>query len=259
MECKVFNKEIFNDFLGKTSDFKMSDLEICPDTGKMEGGKRRKRNSRKMRGGWRPTRAQIRMALWIIIAALFAYVGYTSDKTTLTHGIEMLISGKCTNSSEILFSWFGVGNPVCRIWNSLVATVLLALGGSAGAIAQLVGIAAGLIATPTVSIMAVDRIAGQIEGQVIALIGNEPAAIANGVREEPQAINNEPLPAGLRRRAIANANEANQEDMDAANTLLGLRNADHEHIDGGRSRRRKRRTRKNKRHTRRHKRHSRRH
>ena len=104
--------------------------------------------------------------------------------------------------------------------------------------------------------MTVDSIAGQIERQVIALIGNEPLAVANGVVEEPRAINNEPLPPGLRRRAIAN--DANQEDVDAANILLGMRDADHEHIDGGRSRRRMRRTIRHKKHTRRHKRHSRR-
>lgn len=255
-ECKVFNKEIFNEFLGKVEGFDIHELEVCPDT---TGGKRRRRKSRKMRGGWRPTRAQIRMALWIIIAALFAYVGVTSDKTTLTHGLNMLISGKCTTSSELLFTWFGLGNPVCKIWNSLVAVVLLALGGSAGAIAQLVGIAAGLVAAPTITILAVDGIAARIEGQVIALIGNEPLAIANGPAQEPMAINNDPLPPGLRRRAIANDNVANQEDVDADNILLGMRDAGHEHIDGGRSRRRKRHTRRHKRHTRRHKRHSRRH
>ena len=256
-ECKVFNKKIFDEILGKVEGLDIKELEVCPDT---TGGKRRRKKSRKMRGGWRPTRAQIRMALWIIIGAIFAYIGITSDKTTITHGLDMLIKGKCTNPSELFFTWWGVGNPICKIWNSLVAVVLLALSGSPGAIAQLVGVAAGMVAAPTISIMTVDSIAGQIERQVIALIGNEPLAVANGVVEEPRAINNEPLPPGLRRRAIANANanDANQEDVDAANILLGMRDADHEHIDGGRSRRRMRRTRRHKKHTRRHKRHSRR-
>lgn len=225
MECRTPpNPSAIKNFLSKIEGFDFTAFDTCPDImkGKMDGGKKRRKTRRKMHGGWPPTRAEIRTALWVVISVLFLYVGATADKTAITRGLEMLVTGRCFDLAEIGLGWFGMGNPVCTAWRTLVTVVGYALLGSPTAIAQVAGLVAGAVAAPVLAVGAVDQVAGLIEGRVIGLLGN---------RANLEAIEN--------------------------GRPLAIGNGDHEHQEGGR--RHKRHTRRHKKHTRRHKRHSRRH
>jgi hypothetical protein len=232
MECKTPpDPSAIKNFLSNIEGFDFTAFETCPDIvkGTMDGGKKRRKTRRKMHGGWPPTRAEIRTALWVVISVLFLYVGATADTTAIRRGLEMVLSGRCFDIAEIGLGWFSMGNPVCTAWRTLVTVVGYALLGSPTAIAQVVGLVAGAVATPALAVGAVDQVAGLIEGRVIGLLGNgNQLAIGNGA---PAAIGN------------------------GAPAAIG--NGDHEHQEGGR--RHKRHTRRRKRHTRRHKRHTRRH
>jgi hypothetical protein len=183
LQCKTPpNPSDVKNFLSKIEGFDFDIFETCPDIvkGTMDGGKKRRRTRRKMHGGWPPSRAEIRTSLWVVIAVLVLYVGATADSTTIRSGLQLLVSGQCFNLAEIGLGWFGLGNPICTAWRSLVTVVGYALLGNPAAIAQIVGIVAGGVAAPVLAVGAIDQVAGLIEGQVIARLGNGPPAIENG-------------------------------------------------------------------------------
>jgi hypothetical protein len=179
MECKTPpDPSAIKNFLSNIEGFDFTIFETCPDVVEesMDGGKKRRKSRRKsrrkMHGGWPPNRAEIRTALWVVIAVLVLYIGTTADKTTIRAGISQLVSGQCFNLAEVGLGFFGMGNPVCTAWRTLVTVVGYALLGSPTAIAQVVGLVAGAVAAPALAVGAVDQVAGLIEGRVIGLLGN---------------------------------------------------------------------------------------
>jgi hypothetical protein len=168
-------------FLSNVEGFDFKVFETCPDivNSTMDGGKKQRKTRRKMRGGFPPSRAEIRTALWVIIAVFVAYVGVTADSTTITSGVRLLLKGQCFNVAEIGLGFFGLGNPVCTAWRTLVTVVGYALLGNPTAITQIAGLVAAGVAAPVLTVKAVDQVAGLIENQVIARLGNGAPAIGN--------------------------------------------------------------------------------
>ena len=219
--CPTFNEADAMKVL-KMGGLSKEDFKICPT---MEGG-RKKKGSRKMRGGWPPNQAQIRMGLWLFIAIIVGFVGYGADKQTVLAGIRMLFNGQCNSISEFAMNFIGFGNPICRTWQMLLTAIGLAFVGNAAAIAQLVGLVVAIFTAPMMAAAAVNRVAGQITNGINLALGPAGPAIENGQAPLPALP---PIP---------------NDRMEAAAGLLQLTNA---RVEGGRTRKsRRHKIRKNK-------------
>jgi hypothetical protein len=260
--CKKIFDENINIALMKMmpEDFRsefLKELKNCSD--KMEGGRRKKKVSRrKMRGGDPNFKKRIMIGLYLLLALVLAYLMGTTQTDTLETGLMMLWKGQCTNISEVTLNWLGMANPVCNKYQKIMAIISLALKMDPTAIATLVGglvtITAGGVATPYLLHRAIDNVSGLIEYRVAQLIGNEtePLQIENnqeiisgailGAKDLAEQIRNTP---GLLNelRALISSGERNElqfnnpemestvEEIDAASRNASAVNS--QQIDGG--------------------------
>jgi len=266
--CKKIFDENLNIALMKMmpEDFRsefLKELKNCSD--KMEGGRRKKKVSRrKMRGGDPNFKKRIMIGLYLLLALVLAYLMGTTQTDTLETGLMMLWNGQCTNISEVTLNWLGMANPVCSKYQKIMAIISLALKMDPIAIATLVGglvsITAGGVATPYLLHRTIDNVSGLIEYRVAQLIGNEtePLQIENnseiisgailGAKDLAEQIRNSP---GLLNelRTLLNSGERNEleinnpnmesrvEEIDAASRNATAQNS--QEIDGGRRKSRK--------------------
>jgi hypothetical protein len=189
---------------------KTMSTENCPISGgKRNGkGKRKGKRTRRLRGGQVFSRRNIKVVIYLVIAALSALAIGSPNASTIAFGLQMLISGQCGNLGNRLWGFIGLENPVCRMYNVLLNVVLQSLSGDAMAISQLVGLVTMIAGGPYAAATAIDSVAARIENSVASRF----AQIENGAANNDQPV-------------IAHAQIIPNEDWDAANSLVALRNS----------------------------------
>jgi hypothetical protein len=92
----------------------------------------------------------VRMSILAIPTYLIVggYFMETAGYKTLSAGINAVFSGECTNLTTRIYSAFGLGNPICDNYNSMMATIYRAMNFN-GVDMAIVGSSLGfLLATP---------------------------------------------------------------------------------------------------------------
>ncbi len=172
----LLDKSVFKFVVDLMPDEIKDEFINCSDT---KGG-RRKKNSKKMRGGLDSNfRKRVIFGIYLFMGIVVSYIILNADTTTLVRGFELLYSGQCNSISELALDYFGIGNPICTNHHRMIVVVGAALQGRTEAIMQIVGMVASGIAAPVVVYRAIDNLASLIEGRVAGLIGETGYAIEN--------------------------------------------------------------------------------
>ena len=183
--CSNFNEQTFIDTLKEINDnitkgelketLKSFSQEPCITN---SGGKRKKQKNTKknkhrkmsklnMYGGKIPVKNIIKMLLYVLIAALVSLGMNSPNLQTVKDGIIMIYNGQCNTITNRLWSWIGVENPVCAMYNNLLFKIIPnALLGNAEAVTKLVGIFSIGFGGPVMVIRQIDDIGTLIEDAV---------------------------------------------------------------------------------------------
>ena len=196
--CSQFNEQTFIDTLNDINDnitkgelqetLKSLAQEPCITSG---GGKRNKK-SRKiskyyMKGGKIPIKNIIKTFLYVLIAALVSLGMNSPNLQTVKDGLMMIYNGQCNTITNRIWSWIGIENPVCAMYNNILFKVIPnALLGNADAVAKLVGMFSIGFGGPILVIKQIDAIGNLIEDAV-----NSALQIENTNTVNPQTMSNE--------------------------------------------------------------------
>jgi hypothetical protein len=198
--CSQFNEQTFIDTLNDINDnitkgelqetLKSLAQEPCITS---SGGKRKKkRKSRKiskyyMKGGKIPIKNIIKTFLYVLIAALVSLGMNSPNLQTVKDGLMMIYNGQCNTITNRIWSWIGIENPVCAMYNNILFKVIPnALLGNADAVAKLVGMFSIGFGGPILVIKQIDAIGNLIEDAV-----NSALQIENTNTVNPQTMSNE--------------------------------------------------------------------
>ena len=198
--CSHFNEQTFIDTLNDINDnitkgdlqkiLKLLAQEPCIIS---SGGKRNKRRkSRKnskynMKGGKIPIKNIIKTFLYVLIAVLVSLGMNSPNLQTVKDGLMMIYNGQCNTITNRIWSWIGIENPVCAMYNNILFKVIPnALLGNADAVAKLVGIFSIGFGGPILVIKQIDAIGNLIENAV-----NSALQIENTNTVNPQTMSNE--------------------------------------------------------------------
>jgi hypothetical protein len=167
-ECPVLDKNEFMEALDKIDEknhviklFKEFSTESCSVGGK----RKRKRTKRKLTGGG-SLKKNIQIIIYLIITILVALAGRSSNVEMIREGINMMVNGQCSHLINRAWSFLGMENPVCAIYNKLIDAILKALHGDPVSISMIIGAATATIRAPLLIARTVDTIAGKIEAGV---------------------------------------------------------------------------------------------
>ena len=158
-------------------------LEQCPPPIKKT---RRHRRQRRL-GGGRLTREYVTTAIYVLIVSLagLALFSENPNKQTVIDGIKAVLNGSCNSLASTVYQAWGLENPVCTHWNSVLALVKKALQGDVGSL----GILAGLISSPLMTLKATTKAVNLISDQIMLRISNEqPSLIAIEDTVAPQQL-----------------------------------------------------------------------
>lgn len=170
--CSNFNEDTFittlnaiNDTITKgqfQENLKLLSIDPCSSNSSIKGGKKGKKRSRKMNGGKVPIKNIIKTLLYVLIAVLVSLGANSPNLQTLKDGLLMIYNGQCNTITNRLWSWVGIENPVCALYNNLLFKIIPnALLGNAEALTKLVGIFSIGFGGPIMIVKQIDSI-GQI-------------------------------------------------------------------------------------------------
>lgn len=129
--------------------------------------KRKLKKSRKMRGGKIPIKTIIKTLLYVIVAILVGLGFNSPNLQTVTDGLLMIYNGQCNTIQNRIWSWVGMENPLCVMYNDLLFKVLPnALLGNAEALQRLVGMFTIGFGGPVAVIRQIDYIGELLENTV---------------------------------------------------------------------------------------------
>jgi hypothetical protein len=115
--------------------------------------------------------------------------------TTLIPGFTMLLNGECGMIGNVTWRIFGLENPVCAAYNSMLATIARAIAGNVEAIALITGGVTGVGISVAALDATIDRIAAAIEAAMDTMLGAAPKALpgpGNGNRRNRPNGNGDP-------------------------------------------------------------------
>jgi hypothetical protein len=173
--CSNFNEETFIDTLNDINDnitkgeFQDSLKALGSDECPLIGGSRRKRKSRtrSFKGGKIPIKNIIKTLLYVLIAALVSLGMNSPNLQTVKDGLMMIYNGQCNTLTNRIWSWVGIENPVCALYNNLLFKIIPnALLGNAEAVTKLVGMFSIGFGGPVLVIKQIDSIGTLIEDAV---------------------------------------------------------------------------------------------
>jgi len=139
----------------------MKSLSECS----ISGGTRKRKG---MRGGNIYSKKNIKIALYVIFAALCA-LALTSEtsQTMIPQGISMLMSGKCSFLSNRLMGAARLDNPICRAYNKIIFDVMRSLSDlDFDAFSTIVGKITIVTAIPLTVSAVIDSVAARVESQM---------------------------------------------------------------------------------------------
>lgn len=161
--CPKFNKNAFEEALAKLN----IESEIKKLSENCELSSRKTRSRRRTKGGYKYfSQTNIKVMIYIIIAAIAGLATTTRTFENIQTGLEMLASGECTSILNTIWGTVGLENPVCVKYNKLMAAVLLALQGDLRSRAELIGYASMIIAGPMTIHAGINAVAKQIANRV---------------------------------------------------------------------------------------------
>ena len=126
--------------------------------------RRRRRRQHKITGGRIFSRRNIRITLYLIVAALVAYSFTGTNVATVKEGISMLLNGECERVNNALWGYINMENPVCRLHNQMFKQILGAIAGEGDAIKMLTAIIVKCVGAPLSIAASIEGLAFTIEG-----------------------------------------------------------------------------------------------
>jgi hypothetical protein len=184
--CGNFNEETFMESLNEINDLiTKGDLiknlksladEPCSISIEQSGGKkskssskskRSKKYSRSKKGGRIPVKNIVKTFLYVLVAALIGLGMNSPNMQTVKDGLLMIYNGECNTIQNRIWSWIGIENPVCALYNNLLFKLIPnALIGNAEALTKLVGMFSIGFGGPVMVIRQIDNIGSLIENEV---------------------------------------------------------------------------------------------
>jgi len=209
--CGNFNEETFieslneiNDIITKgefIKDLKSLAEEPCMFNDQLVGGNKRKNKktrsrynkySRSKKGGKIPIKNIIKTLLYVLIAALVGLGMNSPNMQTVKDGLLMIFNGQCNTIQNRIWSWIGIENPICALYNNLLFKIIPnALIGNAEALTKLVGMFSIGFGGPIMVIRQIDNIGNLIEEAVNNTLRIEPSNNTQVPINENTMIENE--------------------------------------------------------------------
>ena len=207
--CNKFDEKTFIDTLNEINDtitkgelqesLKALAQEPCININinSLTGGKRsRKMKKRGMKGGKMPIKNIIKTLLYVLIAALVSLGLNSPNLQTVKDGLLMIYNGQCNSITNRIWSWVGIENPVCALYNNLLFKIIPnALLGNSEALTKLVGMFSIGFGGPIIVIRQIDNIGALIEDTV-----NNAFQIENNSNPNPNPNNQELTITGGKKR-----------------------------------------------------------
>jgi hypothetical protein len=198
--CNTFDEKTFFDTLNEINDtitkgelqenLKALAEEPCININSLTGGKRRSRK-RSMKGGKMPIKNIIKTLLYVLIAALVSLGLNSPNLQTVKDGLLMIYNGQCNSITNRIWSWVGIENPVCALYNNLLFKIIPnALLGNSEALTKLVGMFSIGFGGPIIVIRQIDNIGALVEDTVNNAFQIENNGTPNNNNQE-EAISNE--------------------------------------------------------------------
>jgi hypothetical protein len=156
----IKNLALLDERFGK--EHLMKSLSECS----ISGGSKKRRKS--MRGGTPYTKKNIKIALYVIFAALCALaLSSETAQSMIPQGISMLMSGKCSFLSNRLMGAARLDNPICRAYNKIIFDVMKSFGElDFEAFSTIVGKITVATAIPLSVGAVIDSVATRVEAQM---------------------------------------------------------------------------------------------
>jgi hypothetical protein len=203
--CSNFNEQTFIDTLNNINDnitkgelqetLKSLGEESCDilTGGKIKKSKKTmKQKYKKMHGGKIPIKNIIKTFLYVLLAALVSLGMNSPNLQTVKDGIMMIYNGQCNTITNRLWSWIGIENPICAMYNNLLFKIIPnALLGNAEAVTKLVGLFSIGFGGPIMVIKQIDNIGNLIENTVYSNLQVENSNPISNVK--PNSSENIPL------------------------------------------------------------------
>jgi len=177
--CSQFNEDILIDTLNDINDnitkgqFQDSLKALGSDECPLSGGSKRKRKAKNssyklsFKGGKIPIKNIIKTLLYVLLAALVSLGMNSPNLQTVKDGLMMIYNGQCNTLTNRIWSWVGIENPVCALYNNLLFKIIPnALLGNAEAVTKLVGMFSIGFGGPVLVIKQIDSIGTLIEDAV---------------------------------------------------------------------------------------------
>lgn len=184
--CPVINEKKFKEIVDiirekyPAFDNNLKTMSICKKTSNKTKSRRRSHGGARSFG---ITEAQIKTAIYVILAFLFGISAVTSE--TLHIGLSMLLKGQCGFFMNRLF----FQNSVCTIANGIITTVGRAIQFDPYALGQLTMGTLFLIKFPTNIDIVVTQLAKTISEQTGALITDTTGNVSKPIVIAHQASN----------------------------------------------------------------------
>jgi hypothetical protein len=120
-----------------------------------------------MRGGKIPIKTIIKTLLYVIVAILVGLGFNSPNLQTVIDGLTMIYNGQCNSIQNRIWSWVGMENPLCVMYNNLLFKVLPnALLGNAEALQRLVGMFTIGFGGPVAVVRQIDYIGELLENTI---------------------------------------------------------------------------------------------
>jgi len=126
-------------------------LTTCPTT----GGKRK--NMKKQKGGAITTQ-QLKQIYMFLLAIIAGYVlsGDSLASQSILNGLEGLYNGQCNSLTNRVFAQWGLGNPLCTMYLTIMDHAVKALGGQPLSITFMTMVVTSIIKAPAMANQIVD-------------------------------------------------------------------------------------------------------
>ncbi len=126
-------------------------LTTCPTT----GGKRK--NMKKQKGGAITTQ-QLKQIYMFLLAIIAGYVlsGDSMASQSILNGLEGLYNGQCNSLTNRVFAQWGLGNPLCTMYITIMDHAVKALGGQVLSVTFMTMVVTSIIKAPAMANQIVD-------------------------------------------------------------------------------------------------------
>lgn len=181
-ECSKFDEMTFVNTLNQinntiTNGELLKNLKyLASETCSLNGGsfnkkktkrRRKSKKTRKMRGGKIPIKTIVKTLLYVLVAILVGLGFNSPNLQTVRDGLLMIYNGQCNAIQNRIWSWVGMENPLCVLYNDLLFKVLPnALLGNSEALQRLVGMFTIGFGGPVLVIRQIDSIGELLENTI---------------------------------------------------------------------------------------------